>query len=264
MTISERVVKNWSRINDSEQEILNYLRSHVEELPGMSINALTGDLFISQNTVIRLAKKLGYRGFSEMKYAIVAESKTPAQNSTFSDQLDILSDKALARNIKKTIELIDCNQIAALLRRIRKTEGVSMHGIGDSQYFAELLQKYFVRVCNNVEMQFNILFDNRIKFEQFQPGHVAIFISCSGETETILELATFAKQRGTYTVSITRNTDNRLRHIVDESLVFCGDQSETQIPNVPDLTGLMLLLRYIANAYWSMFSNADADAPEKN
>ncbi len=264
MTISERVVKNWSRINDSEQELLNYLRSHVEELPGMSINALTGDLFISQNTVIRLAKKLGYRGFSEMKYAIVAESKTPEQNSTFSDQLDILSDKALARNIKKTIELIDCNQIAALLRRIRKTEGVSMHGIGDSQYFAELLQKYFVRVCNNVEMQFNILFDNRIKFEQFQPGHVAIFISCSGETATILELATFAKQRGTYTVSITRNTDNHLRHIVDESLVFCGDQSETQIPNVPDLTGLMLLLRYIANAYWSMFSNADADAPEKN
>lgn len=264
MEISKRIAQNWSRINDAESEILDYLRSHADELPGMSINTVTSDLFLSQNTVIRLAKKLGYRGFSEMKYAIVSEAKAASTKADFSAQLGVLSDTMIAKNITNTINLIDCSQIAGILRRIKKSEGVSMHGIGDSQYFAELLQKYFVRVSDNVDMQFNILYDNRIKHAQFQPGHVAIFISVSGETATILELASFAKERGVYTVSITGNTDNSLRHIVDESLVFCADFAETKIPNVPDLTGLMLLLRYIATTYWASYHPQDAEPPELN
>lgn len=262
MSFSERIVKNWSRINDVEAQILDYLQNHIDELPSMSINVLVSNLFISQNTVIRLAKKLGFHGFAEMKYAIMAEARTLPKDVSFSEQLNTLSDAVIASNIARTIALIDRNQIAALLRRIKKARSVSVHGFGDSHYFAELLQKYFARVSDNVDMQFSILYDIKFKADKFLPADVAIFISASGTTATILELATSAKEHGTYTVSITQNTDNPLRHIVDESLLFCGDYAETKQKNVPDLTGLMLLLRYIANAYWASFNNSELHAPE--
>lgn len=69
MTGFYEVIKlNYDRLNDTEKEMCSYLADHLEELADLSINDMAKMLQSSRSSVLRMAQKLGYRGYSEMKY----------------------------------------------------------------------------------------------------------------------------------------------------------------------------------------------------
>ncbi|MFA5720098.1 MAG: hypothetical protein WC939_03470, partial [Acholeplasmataceae bacterium] len=57
----------------SELYVFTYLDKNKEEVIDLSVKELSDKTFVSTATVMRVAKKLGYSGFTELKYAIKQE-----------------------------------------------------------------------------------------------------------------------------------------------------------------------------------------------
>lgn len=251
MNFEERLSLNWLKLNDVEDDITAYLRAHVNEAEKLSINKIANDMFIAPNTVVRFAKKLGYRGFSELKYSLAHDYGT---NETLDEsKLKEFLEPEISKHIIETIKLINKKQVADVLKRIYEANSVSLYGLGDSQYFCELLAKYLSRVNDNIDMRFHILYDSEYNISRLKAGNITLFISASGESAQIVDLAGKAHKKGAYIIAITMNTDNTLRRIADTTLVFSSEDKYYSNYNVPDLTGLMLLVRYIANTYWNSY-----------
>ena len=57
----------YADLNDSEKEMIQYIKSHKQEVINMTINELAKILLSSKSSVLRLAKKLGFTGYSELQ-----------------------------------------------------------------------------------------------------------------------------------------------------------------------------------------------------
>ena len=56
-----------------EQNIAEYMMEHIDDLKRLSTRDLARLTFTSSSAVIRLAHKLGYQGYNELKAQIIAE-----------------------------------------------------------------------------------------------------------------------------------------------------------------------------------------------
>ena len=73
------------QLNETESEMLKYVYRHKAAVCSMSIKELAGELNCAPSSVVRFCKKIGYSGFSEVKYALQDDrSNTEPANSEVS------------------------------------------------------------------------------------------------------------------------------------------------------------------------------------
>ncbi len=65
-----RLEKHVSRLTKSERRIAEYLLANYEQATFLSAAALAESLDVSESTVVRFARSVGYRGFPELRYAL--------------------------------------------------------------------------------------------------------------------------------------------------------------------------------------------------
>ena len=98
MKFEERVLQQEFTLNDTDDLIVDYIRKNKANLEHLSIQKVAEDLYLVPNSIMRLCKKLGYKGFAEMKFLV---------NNEVSENLDI--QKLLSKNLYKSMELINYN-----------------------------------------------------------------------------------------------------------------------------------------------------------
>ena len=79
-------LKNLKNITHQEEAVVQYILDHPSDLLRMSINDLAILSYSSTSTIVRLCKKLGYKGFTEFKLTYVSEF------SLFLEQQEHLKD----------------------------------------------------------------------------------------------------------------------------------------------------------------------------
>ncbi len=57
-------------LNELEMAVYKYIVQHFEEIDQLTIRELSAACHVSTSTILRCITKLGYRGYSELKYAI--------------------------------------------------------------------------------------------------------------------------------------------------------------------------------------------------
>ena len=62
----------------SEQKAANYVLKHFEEIRDMSLKELSDQCGVSQPTVLRMVRAIGFLGFKDFRYALIMElAKNP-------------------------------------------------------------------------------------------------------------------------------------------------------------------------------------------
>jgi len=96
MNFEQHVEVNYDSLTMSEKEMLQFIVQHKELIVSKTIVEVGELLLTSKSTVLRLAKKIGFRGFTDMRYSIQDSiSKTKSV-----DKIDLLSQ--LQMDIQKT------------------------------------------------------------------------------------------------------------------------------------------------------------------
>ena len=166
-------------LTNVEKSIADYFINYVNG-EDLSSKAVSRRLFVSEASLSRFSKKLGFRGYREFLFAF--------QGSTKSEKnLDILTRQVLnsyQKVLEKTYSLIDNEQMIRLAQMLDLYERVYVYGIGSSSVVAREFKLRFMRLGLDVDylaeahsIRMNITRVNKLS--------LVIGISVSGRTEEV-------------------------------------------------------------------------------
>lgn len=98
-------------LNEAELCVYNYVVKNMKHVLNLSVRELADEAHVSTATVMRFCKKMGFSGFSELKYKI---RETMEQQETIKNEeansvieyVEYIKSKEYSDNIKKAAELI--------------------------------------------------------------------------------------------------------------------------------------------------------------
>ncbi|MGL4605965.1 MAG: MurR/RpiR family transcriptional regulator [Eubacteriaceae bacterium] len=244
MLFDERVNLQEFKLNDTDDSIIEYIQENRKRICDISIKKMAKKLFISPNSIMRAARKLGYSGFSELKYAISAEENKNGINTV---QHNVLS--RMPQNIVRSMDVMDEIVLQQVVETMLKANKVIFAGVGDSVYFCEMLGKN-LRCLNKEVEYYQQIHDMEFSAKKSTKEDVIIIISASGEKSRLVDIAKRGIKNGAKTVAITSYGENPLNRCCDLTLFFWGEQRIVNGYNVTDRSGLMMLIRMISEKYW--------------
>lgn len=246
MTFAHRITIKDPTFSETDEDIIDYINVHRSAIMQLSIQKIASDLYISPNAVMRLSKKLGYSGFSELKFAIHNEGRT--EEKTLSRQLL----EHLPNNIVKTLDTIDEDAIRTAALLMHKAHCCIFAGVGDSTYFCEMLGKNLKCLECNVQY-YQQIHDMVYAVEHAVREDLLVIISARGRHARLLSLAEKAGKKGIKVISLTHFQENPLSSISDISLHFWGEERNVGGYNVTDRSGLMVLVRLLSEEFWRVY-----------
>ncbi len=244
MTFEKRVYEHEFKLNDTDSMIVDYIMKNRENIHSLSIHIIAKELFISPNAIMRMAKKLGYSGFSELKYALQSFQQ-PDTDQTMESR--ILA--ALPQNIMKSLDILDDNAMKELIRLMNESNKIIFSGIGDSVYFCELFGRYLRCFEKRVEF-YQQIHDIEYAIHSSNGNFLLITISASGNPDRLVELINIAKNKGASTFCITHYGNNPVSLASDGQLCFWGEKRVVNGYAVTDRSGLMMVVRLVCEQFW--------------
>ncbi|SDO23511.1 transcriptional regulator, RpiR family [Paenibacillus sp. yr247] len=248
MQFDERVQKFEYKLNDTDDQIIEYLLKNKKDSINMSIQALAAHLYTVPNTITRLSKKLGYDGFSQLKNSLkdelmrneepeVVTKGTPKDN--------------LYYNIRQTLNLLDPEKMEIASKMLQQAERVLFFGVGNSIPFCEMMVKN-LKITGTIAEFFIHRHEMIHEINHLKEQALVFFISLSGETPQVLEIAELCKSKGIQMISLTHFNRNSLQRLADVNLYCHSPKKMLNEYNITDKTPLMIVIRVFSEYYWNM------------
>ena len=194
-----------------EKDVADYIVENGESILDMPIQQLAANTFTSTTTIIRLCKKLGFKGFREFKIRYSKDLLSYMNRDTHVDVNSPFSEGDSAAGIAQKIALLTKDTIAStqatldmdilhqVVQQLLQARNILAIGVSDS----------FVRIIDfqNKMLKINMF----VKISYLQPDQaylcthatsedVALLISYSGRTAEVINEARILKQGGVKTI----------------------------------------------------------------
>lgn len=122
-----RIEANYHNFTNLEKTIADFFLNNTEKTD-FSAKAISGKLFVSEASLSRFAKKIGYRGYREFIYEYKETFMMCGnEDQTTNDVLDTYQELLV-----KAYNLIDKAQIQRLTTMIRTSVRIYVYGFGSS------------------------------------------------------------------------------------------------------------------------------------
>lgn len=201
--IKNIISKNSIKLSHLEQEFIDRLGESDIEIFDSYISDLSKKFYVSNSTITRFAKKLGYDGFNELKFAL-QNVKEPVKYQTQKIYTSLIND------IKEFDE-----DVLQLIYNLEKFSRIVIVGIGSSGLISnEMMFKLGEIGLNNLDYAKEPYSINLLS-KALDKDDLLICISLSGENTHILEACENAKQKGATIFSITGNINSSLMNYSD-------------------------------------------------
>ncbi len=231
-------------LTELEIGVFQYIVENIDELSKKGVRGIAKENYTSTSTIMRVAKKLGYAGFLEMQYHLSSLAKSSMTNeTTVNDFVSQLSfDTLLINNSKQDIE----NFVKLLIEN--KGGLIYIHANGFSSIIAEYMYKKFLVM--GIRCIFSNGTDSIGVFENnIENISLAVFISKSGETSTVLKRAVLSKNSGIKVVSFTGEVNSSLSQNSDIAFAIEDNgklDDRNQLPSTffPKLMAFVELIVY--------------------
>ncbi|GCF94350.1 transcriptional regulator [Enterococcus florum] len=195
------IIMKGKKLSENEQEILNYLINHVEELDGVSLRALAQRLFTSPAAIVRLAQKLEFSGYLELFYYL--KNQFRPSNQRVSAIIDFTIDtQKIQPSITEMKEIYAQN----------KDKFITIYATGFSSILADYLHKKLL--VNGIKTLFvNATDSSGIINNNADNISMLICISKSGETQKVIEKMTFCQEQNIPNILFTGNLNSRAEEL---------------------------------------------------
>ncbi|MCI8297221.1 MAG: MurR/RpiR family transcriptional regulator [Lachnospiraceae bacterium] len=206
------IVEKYESFTKVEQVIADYLIANKSN-DDLSIKAMKERLFVSEASLSRFAKKLGFPGYREFVYQYQQIFRRGDHISVSSSTVIKYYDDILGNITKK----VDESQIERIAKAMSEAKHIFVVGIGSSGLAAEEMKRRLTRLGLSIESsdQSDIM---KMRAICQSEEDLVIGISLSGTKEEVLFALRQSRQRGARTVFIT---GNRKKHeFVDEHVLI--------------------------------------------
>ncbi|MCU0774642.1 MAG: glucokinase [Ideonella sp.] len=205
----ERVRAARDSLSPAERRVAGYVLDNPRSMLNDPIGLIASGAQVSQPTVIRFCRTLGFQGLADFKLKLASglTGTVPVQRTQVHrhDGTADLSAKVLDNTISAIVQFRESLNVEAVDRAIallRQAKRVEIFAVGNSAIVALDAQHKFMRLrvpsaahvdASTVGMAADML----------EPGSVALFVSSSGTPPELNRAATVAVERGVPVVAIT-------------------------------------------------------------
>ena len=238
------IESKYSSFTHVEKNIADFFLNKQKELD-FSAQSIAQEIFVSEASLSRFAKKCGFRGYREFIYQY---EKSFAEKSEFDDNSIKMVLNTYQELLQKTYSLVDEAQIARIVDYLYDTERVVVCGKGKSGLAANEMENRFMRIGINIDALNDT---DRMRIEavfQNEKSMVCGF-TISGETEEVLYLLKEAHRRGAKTAIFTSNAKDNYADFCDEIVLVASleylERGNIISPQYP----LLVIMDMIYNNY---------------
>ncbi|CAG9622725.1 MurR/RpiR family transcriptional regulator [Sutcliffiella rhizosphaerae] len=231
----DRCTAKKNTLTQSEDKIIFQLKQHEKPFL-LSMNELAMLSEVSEPSVVRLYKKLGYKSYQELKVALAqeqAEFRTPSQSDLDilpDDSVDVIFEKfgsQFFQAVSLTKENLPLEQLDVAIEKLKDAKGIYFFGQGLSGTMAEDGAHKFLRLGGMV-MAVKDPHYQAIYATHMTNKDVVIAISHSGETIDTINVCEIAKDNNAYVIVITSSKHATLAKLADMVLVTHAQETMKQ------------------------------------
>ena len=209
------IESNYDNFTTVEKNIADFFIQNRKKMD-FSARAVAEQLFVSEASLSRFAKKCGYRGYREFVYQYEETFVEKPESITGNTRMVLNVYQEL---LNKTYSLVDEGQIARISRYLNQAARVFVCGMGSSGLAAREMKLRFMRIGVDID---SIQDSDLMRMQAvFQNQTCLVFgISISGEKEEVLYLLKEAHKRKARTVMVTARNKEMLEEFCDEVLLL--------------------------------------------
>ena len=242
---------HYSGLTGQQRRAADYLLANHRTSFAMSVQELARSADVSEATLVRFARRLGYDGYLELRAALVAEAKEdllPEDRFAF-EEPSVEPAGTLAKvarqeveNINRTLERIDPKQLRRVVDHLRRAELVATVGLGVSVILARLAAYQLLQVGVRAEVLLRDQFTLVEQIDRLPKRTVVLaFALPPYSRDTALALARAKERR----VPILLITDGPQSPVVPEATCVLYAQTEN-ILYTNSISGVTVLLNALA------------------
>lgn len=242
----------------SEKKVADWLISHSGEVLPYSITDLASKCESSEATIVRFSKRLGCRGYQDLKLTLAKEheKKVVAPVITSNDDCFSIFEKICNdayMSLERTKKTLSVENMSRAIEAISSARRVVLIGLGTSAQVAEDASNKLLRAgCNSSAYADTHM--QAIAVSQLKAGDVVIGISQSGSSKDIVESMKVARAHGATTISITSKERSPIAKQSD--ILLLTDTEETMHSTLGLNSHISRLILIDALCYKIVYQNA--------
>ncbi|HUV09242.1 MAG TPA: MurR/RpiR family transcriptional regulator [Spirochaetia bacterium] len=219
------IEKHYERLSKTERRVADYVRLYPDKTIISSLQAVSEKCSVSDASVLRFCRSLGFSGYQDFKAALVPEllkkGASLYQEVALDDDFNSLKNKFLqnlAKDINKTLDRYAEKAIDTLATKFCQAEHILIAGLAGSAGVA--------RIFNDCLLGLGILstyISDRVELERvvsrLDRDDLIFGISHSGETQEIVHAIKRGKENKVFTIGMTNFVSSPVAKLADIALL---------------------------------------------
>lgn len=236
-TIEQRIRSGYGDMRKSEQRAADYILDHLNHVRELSLDRLANEAEVSQPTVIRMLKALGFKGYREFRDQLLREyardeegegRTTPLYGYPLhkGERLEDIPRNMTAmteRMLQETLKNFSVKTYKQIVEVLKHARIIDIYSVENSEvtaqdFVAKLL--YLGFSCRH----FGDHYYQRIAAGSLTSEDVAVGISYSGSSKDTVDVMKTAKKAGATTIVLTNFKDFPISRYAD--YLICTSQEQ--------------------------------------
>ena len=224
-------------LSKSEAAVAEYIAGNPDEVINLSVSALADCCGVSEPTVVRACRNLGFSGYQALKIALIQSISTTVQFAgeevTAEDSMSSVVQKVFGA-ASDAVSLTKSSADPAVLERaaevLLKAKRIYIFGVGGSAAVASDIQHKFLRLGLD--------------------AHALFAVSHSGSSKVVVDNTQLAKNNGATVISLSSMGKSPLTELADISLYTAANETRYRIvaisSRIAELTIVDTLYSYMS------------------
>ncbi len=223
MASLETLSSRYDSLTNKQRSVIDYINSNPESICYITLKDLSRSTGVSEVSILRLCRALGFDGFAELKDAFrerleSMRSRVPLLSARFprpgargGDPANALANalRTEAENVETLFETLDAGQVLRCARDLMRADEVFVFGHDGCKILADYMahRLSYLRV-KATPIQMGNGNTVRILLAKLKPGDFVVLFSFPDYHMPVRNIARFAEQRGARVVTITDSMDS--------------------------------------------------------
>ena len=228
------IQSHYNGLTKTEQKVAKYILDYAQDVIYYSVTELAEKADVGETTVLRLCRKLKFKGFQDFKLSLAQDLVRPADHLhnevSEEDDPQALKHKIISTHMQtldETRELLHTEQLSRAIDLIAAAESIYFFGVGSSGLTAAQAAHSFTRIGIRSYARQDTHFQ-AIEAALMNERSVAIGLSISGSTKDTIDNLQIAKATGAKVIAITSNARSPITKLADYSLLMVAKENPLQ------------------------------------
>lgn len=235
--VVERINRKYANLRNAERAVADYILKNISQRLEFSITEFSNETGVSEATISRLSKSLGYRGFQDLKLSIAAglgsdpdilNLPSEIYEDDSPENVSLKLADALASSIRETRSTLDHASLQQAVDALSQARQILFLGVGGAASVcveaAHLFNKAG-RSASCIEDGYSQI----VSASTLDNTYAVVGISHTGQTQSVTHALKLAREVGAATIAIT---SDRRSSIVGaaETTLLAWQQAQASVP----------------------------------